>query len=278
MTLTKVEPKQEITNFLKEKQFFEWKKLLGIYIDKITENSIDKEEKKFWVLKLYSLYIQFIEVFSINLFIITENNLFDNLFLPNDKLKQKIEQQLGSDVFIDHLCKKWIFGVSKPENISNLADKESLYQTLIKEVVKDYVSDQELLNAYKHGFRLESKGQMSLKISRGGESGQTFSVGDYNSSVFYWSRGRGSEKDVIFENRLLFNWERVQQKFTLLDNILENVVNIFSSFGKKVNLTHLYIEDRKEFNKPFGTLRMRQPIFTKSPDKSVSFDKWILID
>lgn len=258
--------KKEINNFLKEKQFSEWKKILEFYISNITNENIEEKERNFWILKLYSLYIQFIEIFSINIFIITENTLFKNLFMPNNELKQKIEKQLGSNDYINYLCKNWIFGVKQKEKINNFSEKESLYRNLIKEISTDYTSDQELLNAYKHGFRLESKGFTNIKMMREAKPNQVFSIGDYNSSIFYWTKGRKlkdkDESNIIFENRLFFNWERIEYKFIILDNILENVLKVFFAEGKTVKLSHLYIDDREELNKSFGTMRLRMPIFS----------------
>lgn len=262
--LSKISKKKEISNFLKEKQFSEWKKLFEIYIQKIDDTSIDEKEKKFWIIKLYSLYIQFIEIFSINIFIITENNLFDNLFINNRKLKEKISKQLGSNEYIEYLIKNWIFGLKERKKINNLTKKENCYRRLLKEVVKDYVDDQDLLNAYKHGFRLESKGYTNIKLFRDDNPEKTFSIGDYNSSIHYWSRGKKTEKDIIFENRLFFNWQMIEQKFILIDNILENVLKVFFANGTKIQLSHLYIDDPVKFDKQFGILRMRMPIFSKN--------------
>jgi len=276
--ISKVSITEEIRNFLKEKQFSEWKKLLEIYIQKINDQSLNQKERNFWVIKLYSQYLQFIEIFSINIFVITENRLFENLFMGNVELKAKIDKQLGSNEYIDYLVKKWIFGIKNRETINHLEEKENFYKRLIKEVVKDYVNDQDLLNAYKHGFRLESKGYINVKMVIDNNPGKTFPIDNYNSSIHYWSKGKKEEKHIIFENRLLFNWERIEQKFILIDNILENILKVFFSNDKKVNLTHLYIDDPIEFNKHFGTMRMKTPIFTKSETNNKQVSRDIVIE
>ena len=78
--------KSEIQEHYKEIDFSLWQKAIDVYCDKLRTLKKD-ESKKVWILQLYSTYLQMIEVFCINIFAITENNLWDNLFLSNQGLR-----------------------------------------------------------------------------------------------------------------------------------------------------------------------------------------------
>ena len=127
-----------------------WEKETSACLNKIEQLKTNKS-KRVWQLKLYSLYIQIIEFFAINIFVFTENNLI-NLFITNQHLQEKIKSRFDrKSNFVSLLLEKL-----------RIFDKKSSYKYIIEESIKDYLKDFSLLNAYKHGVRSHGENQISI--------------------------------------------------------------------------------------------------------------------
>ena len=248
---------EKTIDYYKNIDFSILNKTFNLYFDNL-KKSKEEKERCLWALKLYSEYLQTIETFFLNIFAITDNNLWENLFLSNSALRNKIEERFYKDKdrkffddnFLNYFLDNWVFVIKEKDRIKNLDSKKSLYKMMIREIVKDYLSDYELLNSFKHGLRIRSAGNNSIAIGAK-KSSKVFKLGEYNTKIFYLKKIRNE----IYESTLSFNWERIAQKYMFLINILENMQKLLLNNGGEVKLETLYISDKKEYSKYFGTFR-----------------------
>lgn len=255
--------RNQLKEYYKDIDFLGWAQLLNIYIDKLKVLKTDKA-RSIWTLKLYTTYLQLIEIFCINIFVLIENDLTKNLFIGNKELRLKIEEifkskretKNGPETFMSYLLNNWVFGIKEQEKINNIEEKKIMYTNMLEGALKDYKNDYELLNAYKHGFRTKSLGKNNISIRTSGKSNQYFIIGEYNSLILYFQKKQG----LIYEKKLSFNWQRIVAKSFILLNILENAQKILlANEGKEIILNTLTITDRDTFQKHFGTARFSNP-------------------
>ncbi len=251
--------KKEIIKYYREVDFSIWEKSVNICFDKLKKLKTDKSKNP-WALQMYANYLQLIEIFCINVWILTEGEVYKNLFINNSNLRKKIENTFlnkktknaqGMD-FVAYFLESWVFGIKEKEAINNLDQKRKNYTSMLTETIDDYLKDYDLLNAYKHGFRTKSRGASNLSIKREGSNDPPFIIGNYNAKIIYLSK----KKKTIYECSLAFNWERVSQKCFFLMNMLENTQKVLLADNKKIKLDTLYVLDNKEFHKHYGAFRI----------------------
>ncbi len=257
--------KSEIQEHYKEIDFSLWQKAIDVYCDKLRTLKKD-ESKKVWILQLYSTYLQMIEVFCINIFAITENNLWDNLFLSNQGLRKKIDNRFFitrqdktrfCTKFTTYLLDNWVFGIKEKKEINNLSEKRKKYTQILKEAIEDYLKDYDLLNAYKHGFRVKSHGSSTITMKAEKSNAPVFKIGDFNASISYLKKQDG----VVNRHDISFNWQRTMQKAYFLLSIMENTQKILLNDGKEIQLDTLAVTNEAEFSKHFGVSRFKTPLF-----------------
>lgn len=254
----------DILEHYREIDFTLWQKTLDLSCDKLRQLKKD-ESKKVWILQLYSTYLQLIEIFCINIFAITENNLWDNLFISNPNLRNKIQVRFFStqnnstrfcNKFTIYLLDSWVFGIKEKNEINNLADKRKKYTQMLKEAIEDYLKDYDLLNAYKHGFRVKSHGSNTITIKAEISNAPTFKIGDFNASISYLTKKKG----VVSRHDISFNWERAMQKAHFLLNMMENTQKILLNDDKEIQLDTLTVTNEADFSKHFGASRFKTPL------------------
>jgi len=255
--------KKEIIEYYREVDFSIWEKSVNMCFDKLKKLKTDKAKTP-WALKMYANYLQLIEIFCINIWIITEGELYKNLFINNSNLRKKIENTFlnkktrnaqGVD-FVTYFLESWVFGIQEKETINNLDKKRRTYESLLREALNDHLKDYDLLNAYKHGFRTKSRGANSVSIKKEGSDNPPFLIGNYNTKIIYLSK----KSKTVYECSLAFNWERVSQKYFFLLNMLENTQKVLLADNGKIKLNTLYPLDNKEFNKHYGAFRINTPL------------------
>ncbi len=255
--------KNEIIEYYRDIDFSIWQKSVNVCFDKLRKLKTDKAKNP-WALKMYANYLQLIEIFCINIWTISEGELYKNLFIGNKDLRKKIEDTLlnkktrnaqGMD-FLTYFLESWVFGIKEKDAINNLDQKRQIYSVILREALDDYLKDYDLLNAYKHGFRTKSKGASNITMKKDGSADPPFMIGSYNTNIIYLSR-RG---ETIYEYSLAFNWERVSQKYFFLLNMLENTQKILLANNGEIKLNTLCPIDSKEFHKHYGAFRISMPI------------------
>lgn len=214
-------------------------------------------------IRLYSTYLQFIEVFFLNVFAITENDL-TNLFIENSDLREKIESLGKMEEYKEFFFERWVFGVHEKHLINNYEKKRKLYSRLYDECIKDYLSDYDLLNAYKHGFRTHSPGQVTIPLASSSGSNQSFLGISYDSSVSFLSQMKDGKRmrEKIFEMMICFNWRYVAHKSHFILNMLENTVKILLSNGRGVDLDTYFESDKNFASKHSGNYRSSKELYT----------------
>jgi hypothetical protein len=208
-------------------------------------------------IRIYSTYLQLIEVFYLNVFTITENQI-SNLFLNNSKLREKISGLGANPEYLAFFFEKWVFGLKEKTSIRNYHEKASLYLSVLKESTKDYLQDYDFLNAYKHGFRAHSGGPTSISISHDSNPDQRHLVTQHNSSVIFLSR----EQNTIFERSIAFDWQRVIQKCEFLLSMLQNTKQILQANGETIQLITLFLDEGNKHSEHAGVSRFKRPIYT----------------
>lgn len=270
----------------KDIDFDYWYKNADYAVKRI--NELKRNKSKFpYYLQLYTSYIQLLEIFATNVFALAEGDLFGNLFIKNEQLRNKISNSFvaknytlnkGIHNFLDYyVFWKGIFGSII---VQGYEEKVRIYKSLLNESMKDYLADYDLLNAYKHGFRVKPTGNNSIYISPNDKPEHGFGM-QFNAGVYYLVRKYDKETKtyIVRENSVSFNYERVYQKIAYLTNMLNNAKQaVIHSYkppkqGKQIRVDTFVVLDKKEFSKHFGNFRWSKPLYelkkqTKSNEKT----------
>lgn len=239
----------------------------------------DQKKKDRVVLDLYTLYIQIIELFFTNTYALRlpVDHFPSALFISNNNLHKFIEENFvkTTDYSVSFLT-KIIFVVSKTDE--EIKYRYGLYSNLLQEVVKDYLAEFDLLNAYKHGYRINAKHDKST-LSLITNSGQSIQLSESDSTIVYFSKLNANLKEnrkeaaelgvnggqVVIENTLSFKVDRVFGKALFVCSLLNNIraaallQNKQKIRGKKVS--YFSIIDRKDWSKTFGESHFKKPVF-----------------
>lgn len=220
-------------------------------------------------IRIYATYLQLIEVFFMNIFAITQNNL-TNLFLRNEELREVLGNVKTRDAAKSAFLDEWVFYVADKSTINNYEKKKTLYTRLLDESISDYLQDYELLNAYKHGFRTHARGPMTVSISADSNPGQVFLASSHNCSVNFLCK----EKDFVYERTIGFNWQRIMQKCEFILHMLENTKIRLETTVRLVDLNTLFPLDEITFDQHFGVSRFKKPLYvlTKTMEKANESD------
>jgi hypothetical protein len=217
-----------------------------------------EKAKKINYTELYATYLQLVEIFCINTFAVSDNDLLTNIFLSNGEIREKIQARFNEESndgkdFITYLLTNFVFANKDDKKDRTL--QKSAYKHMIKESIDDYTKDKDFLNSYKHGFRVLSGEKNSLSIGMTGSSVMT-KIQDYSASVLYYKKDRGS----IWKCTVSFNWERVYVKALILINMLENMKKVYLNTGKKINFQYITFEDEEKISSKYGCFRICSPV------------------
>lgn len=244
----------ETKEYFKSVDYSLWDDIFLVCKEKLENGS--EEVRKQWSLELYSKYLQILEVLCINILVVGFNNI-GNLFISNQDLREDISR-FKDDIFLkEKFIDKAVFYIKQKQDIKDFEKRKKLYMRVLNESLEDYLKDYDFLNAYKHGFRVETKGRTKISISG-------FLVGKYNTTLTYFSKEKDekTKQSIVFKNTRCFNWERVLYKsFFVLDMLKKLKVSSSLNDGEEVALDLLYILNEKQFEKSFGTFRSKNPAF-----------------
>jgi hypothetical protein len=258
----------------KDIDFDYWYKNADYAVKRINELKRDKNRFPYY-LQLYTSYIQLLEIFATNVFALTEGDLFGNLFISNQELRKKIgssftAKNYNSNQGVQNFMDYYVFwkGIFGSIIVQGYDEKIKVYKSLLNESMKDYMADYDLLNAYKHGFRIKPTGNNSIYISPNDKPEQGFGM-QFNAGVYYLVRKYDKETKtyVVSENSVSFNYERVFQKIVYLTNMLNNAKQaIIYSYkppakGKQIKVETFVVLDKKELSKYIGNFRWSKPLY-----------------
>lgn len=226
----------------------------------------DKKKQNRVILDIYTLYIQAVELLFINSHALSVkvDRFPSALFVNSANLQKFIEDNFKKTTkYSTWFLTKVIFVVSK--NNDDLKDRYSLYSNLLMEVAKDYLDDNDLLNAYKHGYRISAKHDKSvLSIATGG--GQHFKLNESDSTIVYFSKKKIDGVQTITEHTLNFKVGRIFGKTlfvcSLLNNIRAAALLHYKQPVRGKDISSFSITDMSEWAQTFGGSHFRKPIFS----------------
>lgn len=212
-----------------------FKKSLNIYWCKLRKLKTKKLKDDYLYL-FYSNYLQLLENSFIFLLVLFNDNWIWNIFetknfsknlknLLNIKdEKWKILFWFEFDFFIKRMIKDYIW------------NNEDEYFKYIKEAIKDYFSYKDLLNSYKHWFRLNSNWWWKTYIWDGSKS---FLFLECDSSILYYTK----KWNIIYENIYYFNFEYIWLKSEFIINLIDNLKLNYLNVWEKIKKETIYIKD-----------------------------------
>jgi len=224
-----------------------------------TEKKLDPltswDQKSHYYIDLYIIYLQLLEIFCVNLLILSSRERGFLNFLFSRETNSHIRKYFNKPEYLDWILENLIFGVVDKQQISNYEAKHSNYKEILTEVVGDYLEDINLLNSYKHGFRVHTKELKSISIN-----GNT--VMEFDVQFIYYDRGKDK---VIYENTIGIKHERTIIKCHFLLSMLENAKKVFLSQEKnmkeQINIDSLSVLDFKKWSESYGSIRTKEPLF-----------------
>lgn len=240
------------------------KKTISLY--KRFEKLKDKQKQNSAVLDLYTLYLQITEILFINAnaLSVNVNNFPSALFINSANLRKFIDENFKSTTqFSTWFLLNPVFTPTKGD--TDFKERYSLYSNLLKEVAKDYLDDFDLLNAYKHGYRIKAKhDQATLSIIT--DNGQHFKLNESDSTIIYFSKETVNGVPIIFEHSLSFKIGRIFVKCifacSLLNNIRASTLLYYKKKLRGKNISRFYIDDKEAWSKTFGKSHFKSTVFS----------------
>lgn len=255
---------KDFSNFIKE--YFEnidfnyWEKRLNFCIGKLNSLKTEKAKEPYNI-DLYAIYLQILEIFFINVLILSygEGRFLDHIFIGNKKLREKISTHLSDQRFIDWIFDNLIFGIKEKDQIPNYEKKRKDSLNILLEAGKDYLDHYEFLNAYKHGYRVQVGAASRLSING-------YKLLETDTHLIYFSKERTDKKtQIVYKHRMLFNHKRISWKALTVLEMLKTCQAIFLTRYKKepgtVLINHYYIDDSEEWSKSFGGASIKEELF-----------------
>ena len=249
--------KKLFCDYYKDVDFSYWHKKARQACQRIAQLKRENNKLRYY-LELYTDYLQLAEVTAINIFAATEINPA-TLFESSSKIKKKMEKLLIPDInhgnnylrdcVMPNALPKECFGhYSEKEAKSIIED----YVYVLRKSFENYLKDYNLLNAFKHGLRLQVSGQNTVVISLDSNPSQQFVAGQYDASVNYYTEEKDliNDRILIMRNTISFNHLGIYENISFMTNLIENIRTNFLGFleGKdKVHPQILRISDRAAF-------------------------------
>lgn len=248
--------KQFMFDYFKNIDFDYWEKRLNFSLDKILKLK-RKKSKSYYLIDAYSIYLQLLEIFFVNTLILCakEDGFLPILFTNNSNLREMIKQQFTDPKFINWFMDNLVFGFKDKTKINNYEKKRKEHQQILKESVEDYLKDFEFLNSYKHGFRVQIRFDPVIGI-------ENMALLKADTKLIYFTREHFNKgKDIVYKNLVIFNHERISTKSYFILQMLKNCQKVFLAQGKAVNLEHYFLTDLDKWQKTFGAVGLKEPLF-----------------
>lgn len=228
------------------------------------------------VIEGYTTYIQLVEIFFINLHASTlpPQQLMVGLFMTNQELRDyvneiKDKKSENLKLYFERILKPIVEMVHKNDPTA-YSDRMRLYKSTFDEVIKDYLQDYQLLNAYKHGFRITfNVGESTLSIKN--NNGESYKVASSDATINYYSSGKREGKTIVYEHTASFNATRIFGKAHFMYVMLQNLVEVQKAIakpGKKQKYRYFEVPNKDLWNKSFDSVRWKMDfaVFQSSPD------------
>jgi hypothetical protein len=230
------------------------------------------------IMELYATYLQLLEVLFINSFAVgRELKEFPNaIFIESGNLKRFISDTfLTSTEYSTLFFDIYVFLIQK--NLGDSGSRRQVYENMMMECAKDYLDNYQLLNAYKHGYRVTAQhGKNSISLVD--KNGANAILIECDSEIAYFSKEKAVDptipellgKNVIYIRRVSFKNARIFSKAAFAATILQNLkLTMLRSLGVKTREQVLLLSiDKKEWGKSFGGYSFKQSLFSISKTPS----------
>lgn len=224
----------------------------------------NKNKQDLVILDLYTTYLQSLEILFINIFALSNrNDSFPGaLFIDSKSLRRFIEDSFLKTTSLSvWFLDKCIFQIQVKDDV--FKERYKQYSTLIKECAKDYIEDYDLLNAYKHGYRLQAKYE-KLSLALVTKDGQKILLNESDSHLKYFSKEKVDGVNTIFEKTINFKNDRIFGKALFICSLLNNMrITILLSLDIKSKDKLANFDLNKEtWMQSFGGSKFKKPIFS----------------
>jgi hypothetical protein len=225
----------------------------------------DKRKQNEVVLDLYILYLQVIEILFINAHALSVKLEYfpSALFIDSINLRKFIKENFSKTTQVSAwFLGDCVFPIRKGDK--DIKESYILYNNLLKEAVTDYLDNFDLLNAYKHGYRINAKYD-KVTLSLITQSGESFVLNESDSTIVYFSKENINETPTVFEHSLSFKIGRIFGKCVFVCTLLNNMrATTLLNYKKKIRgkkITRFYINDQRKWSMSHGGSHIKKPIF-----------------
>ena len=226
----------------------------------------DKKKRNRVILETYTLYLQAIEILFINSYALSvkTSHFPSALFINSYDLRKFIEDNFKKTSKIsDWFLTKVVLALFNKNN--GHEERFNLYSNLLREVAQDYLGAFELLNAYKHGYRVNAKHDKTV-LSIVMSDNRSFKLDESDSNIVYLTKEKISNGElVIFEHTLYFKVSRVFGKCLFVCSLLNNTrAAVLRSHNEKIKskeISSFSINDKKFWGKSFGESHFKKSLF-----------------
>jgi len=226
----------------------------------------DKKKQNRVVLDLYTSYLQTIEILFINAHALSVkiDSFPSALFINSTNLRKFIEDNFSKTTkFSAWFLANPIFAIRRGDK--DYKESYELYTHLLKEIASDYLANFDLLNAYKHGYRINAKHDKTT-LSLVTKNGEQFKLDESDSTIVYFSKETVKDTPTVFEHSLNFKIGRVFGKCifvcTLLNNLRATTLLYYKKQEKGNNIARFSINDMQKWGSSVGGSHFKKPIFS----------------
>lgn len=226
----------------------------------------DKKKQKEIILELYTTYLQATEILFINAQALSvKNNYFPSaLFIDSTNLRRFIENEFIKTTKLSSWFLSKVIFATKIKN-DEYINTYSLYSNLLREVSHDYLDNFDLLNAYKHGYRVSANFNKNI-LSLVTDNKTSIKLDESDSTITYFSKENIKGVPTIIEHSLNFKVGRIFGKSIFVSSLLNNMrVTILLSYKEKVRrkeISSFSIHDKEAWTKTFGGSHFKHHIFS----------------
>lgn len=225
------------------------------------------ENKAKYIVEVYSIYIQVVEILLINMHALSvpPSQFMPALAMDNYEIRDYADKIINNSKYLKDFTHNFIYKIRGVKDIDAESNEKIRFDTnLLKECLKDYKSDYNFLNSYKHGFRLHSThGDNYVAIGTSPDNMFQVLKGDSQLTYYEFKKSKGRLQSVS-EVSLTFNHMRVVGKAMFAIYYLQNIrLSVLASYDKPEKITYptFYINDKEAWNKDFGQSRFRSELF-----------------
>lgn len=234
------------------------------------------ENKALYIVEVYSIYIQVLEILIINMHALTvpPDKFLIALSIDSAGIRQFAEEISDNRNFLENFTHNFLYKIRGVKDIRDAEDKIDFDVNLLLECLKDYTDNYNFLNSYKHGFRLHSThGKNYVAVGTAPDNMVQILNGDSQLTYYEFIRTKG--KTSISEVILTFNHMRIVGKAMFAIYYLQNIrLGILAAYNppKKTTYPTFLINDREAWNRDFGQSRFSSELF-RIVKKETSSDK-----